>query len=78
MTKVSRPAAFGLAPLAVGLAAVALGSCAERPANDALPGSVEEIEQIFQQTRALEDQIEVTRSRGATVATDGVALTELI
>ena len=78
MTKVSRPAAFGLAPLAVGLAAVALGSCAERPANDALPDSVEEIEQIFQQTRALEDQIEVTRSRGATVATDGVALTELI
>jgi len=60
----------------VAVVAVAtLGSCAGR--DDPLR-SIGEIEQIFQKTRALADPIDVTRSRGATTTTTGVALADLI
>jgi len=74
----SCPSAFVLASLVAGVAAAALGSCADRSADDASPRSVGEIEQTFQQTRALKDQIDVTRSRGETVAMDGSALADLV
>ena len=76
MSKVPRSAAVSL--LAAGLAGVALGSCGERSGDDASVRSVEASEQIFQQLRALRDQIAITLSRGATVSTDGVALADLI
>ncbi len=77
MTDVSRPTAFALACLTAGFAGGVLGSCAGRSANEAPARSVGEIEQTFQQTRALADQIEVTHGRGATVSLEGVALTDL-
>ena len=78
MTSPSRPAAFTLAVLAAGFAGAALGCCGERSTTDDPLLSVGEIEQLFQQTRALGDRIDVTRSRGATTATTGVALADLI
>ncbi|MBW2691997.1 MAG: hypothetical protein JRE57_05115 [Deltaproteobacteria bacterium] len=79
MANVSRPAAaFILTFTAAGVAGVVIGFCGERPAIEAPPPSVGDIEQTFQQTRALGDQIDVTRSRGATSALDGVALADLI
>jgi len=64
--------------LALGLAAALLGSCGERDVRERSPRSVVEIEQLFQQVRALQDQLEVTRGRGATIATDGTPLPDLI
>ena len=78
MTDVSRPTAFALALLAAGCVAGLLGSCGGRSASETPVRSVVEIEQTFQQTRALADQIEVTRSRGATISLDGVALADLV
>jgi hypothetical protein len=78
MTILSRLTAFALIFLAAGFAGLALGFCGERSANDAPPRSFGEVEQTFQQTRALRDQIDVTRSRGATIALDGVALADLV
>jgi hypothetical protein len=78
MSSLARVAWFAVVVLAAALAGVALGFCGERPPSDASSRSVEEIEQTFQQTRALRDQIDVTRSRGETVAPSGVALADLI
>jgi len=78
MTDVSRPTAFVLAFLAAGFAGGLLASCGGRPASEAPARSLVEIEQTFQQTRALADQIEVTRGRGATVSLNGVALPDLV
>jgi hypothetical protein len=64
--------------LAAGFAGSLLGSCGERAAQQAPPRSVAEIEQIFQQLRALGDPIEVTRGRGAATALDGTALADLV
>jgi hypothetical protein len=75
----SRPAtAFILSFMVAGVAGGVIGFCGERPAIEAPPLSVGGIEQTFQQVRALGDQIDVTRSRGATAALDGVALADLI
>jgi len=78
MLQASRPAVCAVALLAAGLSASLLGACREQPAEQASPRSLAEIEQIFQQVRALGDQVEVTRSRGAATSTDGVALAELV
>ncbi len=78
MSKVSRPAAYAITLLSAGLAGAALGSCRERSGENAWPRSVEASEQVFQQVRSLWDQIDVTRSRGATTSTGGVALIDLI
>jgi len=78
MTNLSRLAAFALIFMAAGFAGLALGFCGERSANEAPPRSFGEVEQAFQQARALGDQIDVTRSRGATIALDGVALANLV
>ena len=54
-------------PAAVSAAAFALalpGACSERSPDEAPRLSITEIEQIYQQTRALSDQIDITRSRG--------------
>jgi len=74
----SRAAARAIALLASCFAAVLLGSCDGRHASESSPRSVVEIEQLFQQVRALGDQIEVTRGRGASTATDGTPLSVLI
>jgi hypothetical protein len=65
------------ASLAV-IAVATLGSCGGRSTPDDPLLSVGEIEQLFWETRALGDQIDVTRSRGETTATTGVALGDLI
>jgi hypothetical protein len=67
--------------VAASLAVVALatlGSCGKPSAPDDQLLSVAEIEQLFSDTRALGDQIDVTRNRGATTSTTGVALADLI
>jgi hypothetical protein len=63
---------LGLAALAAGL-----GSCAPAPTGNA-PLPIAAIEQRFQETRALRDAIDVTRSRGATATTAGLPLTDLV
>ncbi|MBW2493690.1 MAG: hypothetical protein JRE43_02975 [Deltaproteobacteria bacterium] len=78
MTDRSRFIGFALVFLAAGLAGVVLGTCGERSTQEAQPLSVAEIEQSFEQLRALGDQIDVTRSRGANTALDGVPLADLI
>jgi hypothetical protein len=66
------------ASIAAVLAGLALGSCGGRSGEEASLRSVETTELIFQQTRALFDQVDVTRSRGAIVSTEGVALAGLV
>ena len=78
MSKVPRPVAVAISLLAAGLAGTAPGSCGERSGDSVSPHSVEVTEEIFQQARELWDQVDVTRNRGATVSTGGVALADLI
>ena len=78
MSKAPRPVTAAIFLLVAGFVGAALGSCRDRSGDDASLHSVEESEQIFQRARALRDQVDVTRSRGATISTDGVALADLI
>ncbi len=78
MSKVPRPDTAAMSLLAAGFVCAALGSCGERSVDHPWPYTVKESEQIFQRARALWDQVDVTRSRGATTSTDGVALGDLI
>ncbi len=74
----SRPTRSLVALVAIPVALAALGSCGgwSSPGPDRLP--VAEIEQLFADTRELRDQIDVTRSRGATTAVSGAALADLV
>ncbi len=78
MAQPFRAATFALGLLAAGLVGGVLGACGGTTASDDRPRSIESVEQIYQEVRALADQIEVTRSRGAAHNSDGVALADLI
>src|SRR5262245_56005993 len=59
---------------AAALAAVLHGSCGLPLAFDARPLPIRDIEERYQQARALRDEIDVTRSRGADATAAGVPL----
>jgi hypothetical protein len=59
------------------LAALALASCGAPSAPADRPRPIGAIEELYQQVRALRDQIDVTRSRGANATPTGVPLAEL-
>lgn len=67
-----------VAVVASAFALGALGACGGGASPGARPRSVAEIEQVFWETREWRDQIEVTRSRGATTSTSGVAWADLV
>jgi len=58
---------------AAALAVTAVGSC-----GPPRPLPIRDIEAVYQETRALRDEIEVTRSRGSTTTTAGVALEDVV
>src|SRR5262245_57335372 len=75
-----RRASGGAARLARAIAAAALGAAAFgacRPSGDR-PLAIRDVEEHYQETRALRDEIEVTRSRDATETTRGVALGDVV
>jgi hypothetical protein len=78
MSQAFRRAAVAAALLVAALTGAVLGSCGGRSGEEASLRSVGATEHAFQQTRALWDQVDVTRSRGAVVSTEGVALADLI
>ncbi|MGH8645944.1 MAG: hypothetical protein ACREX4_16385 [Gammaproteobacteria bacterium] len=63
---------------AAALAAASLGSCALplMPGDGPLP--IPAIEELYQEARALRDEIDVTRSRGSITTRAGVALADLV
>jgi hypothetical protein len=63
---------------AAALAVAALGSCGLPLALVDRPLPIREIEELYQATRTLRDEIDVTRSRGSITTTAGVALTDLV
>jgi len=69
----------GLARLAAAaLAAAAVGSCALPLAPVDRPLPIREIEALYQAARALRDEIDVTRSRGAPTTTTGAPLADVV
>ncbi len=73
MSPVSRPWNAVLVAFAAALAA-----CGPPPAPDAAPPSLAAVEALYQETRALRDAIDVTRSRGVVSSTEGVPLGDLV
>jgi hypothetical protein len=69
----SAACALGLGALAL----TALGSCSAVPPTGDAAFPIAAVELLFQETRELRDAIDVTRSRGATATSAGVALTEV-
>ena len=63
---------------AAGLAVAALGACGRTRGVAERPLPIQAIEDFYAQTRALRDAIDVTRSRGATQTTSGLALGDLL
>jgi hypothetical protein len=78
MNRPSRPFTVSLVILATALAAAAVGSCGRTPAPDATPLPIKAIERLYEETRALRDEIGVTRSRGSSTTMAGVALEDLV
>ena len=72
----SRTVVFPIA--AAALAAVALGSCGLPLASGNGPLPIRVVEERYQEVRALRDEIDLTRSRGSTTTTAGVALPDLV
>ncbi len=66
--------------LALGFALLptSLGSCRASPPKADAPLPIAAVEELFRETRALRDAIDVTRSRGATATTAGLPLADLI
>jgi hypothetical protein len=67
-----------VAAAVASIAVVVLGSCGKSPATGDRLLAIDAIERLFQDTRALRDQIDVTQSRGADESTAGVSLTDLV
>jgi hypothetical protein len=60
------------------LAVAALGSCSSPLAPAERPRPIDALEELYAQVRELRDQIDVTRSRGATATLAGMPLSELV
>jgi hypothetical protein len=76
MTPRSRVWMVVCAAALAAFAAAALGSCGLPLARGERP--IAAIEALYQQTRALRDEIDVTRSRGSSTTKAGVALAEVV
>jgi hypothetical protein len=76
LTPASRPWTVARTAALAAFVAAALGSCG-LPLKLDRPLPIGAIEELYEETRALRDEIEVTRSRGSTTTTAGVALAEI-
>ncbi len=74
----SRPRTVVFLIAAAALAAAVLGSCGLPLRSGNGPRPIGAIEELYQEARALRDEIDVTRSRGSTTTTAGVALTDVV
>jgi hypothetical protein len=63
---------------AAALAPAALGSCGLPLSPQGRPLPIREIEELYQETRALRDEIDVTRAGGSTTTTAGVPLADVV
>jgi hypothetical protein len=73
----SRPWTVACSAALAAIVAAALGSCGLPLAIVDRPLPIGAIEELYQEARALRDEIDVTRSRGASATPDGVALAEV-
>ena len=55
-----------------------LGSCSAAAPTGDVPLPIAALEKLFQETRALRDAIDVTRSRGADATKAGLPITDLV
>jgi hypothetical protein len=78
MPPLPRASAALLAASAAAIALAALGSCGRSGAPGDRPLPIGVVEDLYRETRALKDRIDVTRSRGATATRGGVLLVDLV
>jgi hypothetical protein len=78
LTPSSRPWKVVSTVAAAALAVAALGSCRLPLLSSRRPLPIRSIEDLYQEARALRDEIDLTRSRGSSTTTGGVALGEVV